>query len=70
MEKLHETMIQVIDANEGITTTVGQSTTGISNMAENTSKLAEEITGITTAVGSVGEALNQLKQEIKFFKTY
>lgn len=69
-EKLSIMMGKVTDANEGISTTVQQSTQGITNMVGNTSELAEGMTEIKEASDDVNSVVCELLGQIAKFTNH
>lgn len=68
--QLHLIMKDMVSANEGISVTVHESATGVSNVAGNTSELAGDMKDIIQALGRVASVTGELKQKTGCFKKY
>lgn len=68
--QLKAIMQDMVLANEGISTTVGQSSTGVSNVAGNTAELAGNMKEIMAAISSVSQVIEELRERTKCFKSF
>ena len=69
-EQLRLIMKDMVSANDGISVTVHESATGVSNVAGNTSELAGDMKDIIRALGRVASVTEELKQRTGCFKKY
>lgn len=69
-EHLRSVMEDVVKANEGISTTVQESTIGVTNVVGNTGQLAEGMRDISGALQNVSEVIDKLKAQTGIFLTY
>lgn len=68
--RLRTVMQDMVSANDGIAVTVQESSVGVSNVAENTTVLADEMKNISSALDNVLSVIEELKRRTECFKNY
>lgn len=69
-EHLNSVMQDMVQANDGIFTTVQESAAGVSSVAATTGDLAENMKSIIKALDSVSDVIDELQEKTKCFKKY
>lgn len=63
-------MENMVSANDGIAVTVQESSTGVFNVAENTTELAAEMKNISEALTQISSVITELKEKTGRFQSY